>query len=321
LSLVSVIIPAYNSARHIEECLESVIKQTYEWIEIVLVDDGSTDNTVEILQEFLRTNQSKKSIEIITQPNRGACSARNKGLRNCKGDCIQFLDADDILHPDKIATQVEILKQTNDQVIASGQWDRFYHNIDEASFPQRGSYNDWDNPVDWMVNSWEGYGVAQTGIWLTPRKLIEQAGLWDEHLMINQDGEFFTRVLLNASSIKYVPEAKVYYRSGLKNSISRKNNGAKAESLLNSFQLISRSVLQKHDSKKVRHALMMNFLRFYYEHYETYPELVKRAKDEINRLGYQKLEITGGRNFSRIAYVLGFENTLKLRKAIKVLLG
>jgi glycosyltransferase involved in cell wall biosynthesis len=317
LSLVSVIIPAYNSARHIGECLESVIKQTYEQIEIVLVDDGSTDNTVEILQEILRTNQSKKSIEIITQPNRGACSARNKGLRNCKGDYIQFLDADDILCPDKISVQVDLAQKYGDAVVFSGQWDRFHNHTDECSFPERGIYGDWQNTIDWLVHSWEGNGMGQTGIWLCPREIIEKAGYWNEELSINQDGEFFSRVLLNADGIRYADESKVYYRSGNTSSISNQQSLEKAKSLLISYLLYKKNVIQFINKEKVRHGLMMNLLRFIYQYYESFPDLVRKAKAEIIQLGYTQLEITGGKNFRRIANILGFENTLKLRKVIK----
>src|SRR5690606_27096496 len=126
--------------------------------------------------------------------------ARNKAFELSTGDYIQYLDADDLLAPDKIASQIKLFEKYGDVVIVSGQWDRFYNNPEEAVFPDRFLDRDWDNPVDWLINSWEGKGMAQTAVWLTPRKLIEKAGPWNENLTINQDGEFFSRVLLEAKS-------------------------------------------------------------------------------------------------------------------------
>lgn len=105
---VSVIIPAYNNARFLQEAVESVFAQTYQDYEIIVIDDGSTDNTKEVLAPYL------DRIQYIYQPNRGASSARNTGIRHSHGDYIAFLDADDIWLPEKLRIQVEYLNNHPD---------------------------------------------------------------------------------------------------------------------------------------------------------------------------------------------------------------
>lgn len=313
--IVSVLIPVFNSESYLQQTIESVIAQSIRNIEIVAVDDGSTDSSLSILE---RLKKLHKNIIVFSQPNSGACAARNKAFEHSSGKYIQYLDADDILAPDKIAKQIKLFEKYGDDIIVSGQWGRFYDNPEEAVFPKRYLDKDWDNPIDWLVNSWERRGMAQTGSWLTPRKLIENSGPWNETLKINQDGEFFCRVLLHAKSIKFYKEAKVYYRSGLRESISKKPGRGKSESLLRSFQLYKAHVLPVENSIRVKHALMINFLRFIYENYSNFPDLVEIAKKEIKELGYERLEVVGGKHFRMVANMIGFENTLKLRSIIRL---
>lgn len=102
--LVSIIIPAYNSAAFIAETLESCLAQTYSPIEIIVVDDGSSDDTLAILKNY-------ESLRIIQQENAGPAIARNTGIQAASGDYIQFCDSDDILHPEKIARSMALLQE------------------------------------------------------------------------------------------------------------------------------------------------------------------------------------------------------------------
>jgi len=104
--------------------------------------------------------------------------------------------------------------------MASGIWGRFYQSDQDVKWEQQTINEDYSSPIKWLVDSWNGGGMAQTSAWLTPRHLIDLAGIWNESLSINQDGEFCSRVLLQASSIQFCKEAKVYYRSGNTTSIS-----------------------------------------------------------------------------------------------------
>src|SRR5215831_612931 len=95
--LVSVIIPSYNSKQFVTQAIQSARSQSYPSIEIILIDDGSTDGTSELMSEFERLN-----VKYIKQNNAGASPARNTGIALAQGEFVQFLDADDVLHPGKI---------------------------------------------------------------------------------------------------------------------------------------------------------------------------------------------------------------------------
>jgi len=105
--LVSVIVPTYNSAQYIEECLESVFSQTYTKLEILVVDDGSTDNTRELLEPYIASGK----IQYFYQQNKGPAAARNLGLRHAHGEYIGFIDADDLWLPEKVEKQVVVLQK------------------------------------------------------------------------------------------------------------------------------------------------------------------------------------------------------------------
>lgn len=110
---ISVIIPTYNSATTIQRTLESVFSQTYKGFEIIVVDDGSTDTTREILAPYISQNK----IRYIFQENAGCGIARNRGVADSKGDLIALLDADDYWHTEKLARQVEVFKEKPDTVV------------------------------------------------------------------------------------------------------------------------------------------------------------------------------------------------------------
>ena len=105
INKVSVIIPVFNAQEYINETINSVIKQTYEGsIEIIIIDDHSTDNSFQIVREF-----ESDSIIVKKNPKKGACAARNYGFQLSTGDYIQYLDADDLLSKNKIRSQMELL--------------------------------------------------------------------------------------------------------------------------------------------------------------------------------------------------------------------
>ena len=103
--LVSILIPAYNAERWIADAIRSALAQTWPNKEIIVVDDGSADQTLQVARGF-----ASKSVLVTTQPNRGAAAARNHAFSLGQGDYIQWLDADDLLAPDKVSLQMEALE-------------------------------------------------------------------------------------------------------------------------------------------------------------------------------------------------------------------
>lgn len=114
---VSVIVPVYNQEKYLDECIESIINQSYNNLEIILVDDGSTDNSLEICKKYKKQD---KRIKLIHKENGGLSSSRNAGLKEATGDYIMFCDSDDYFLPDTVKLmEAEITKKDADYVIGN----------------------------------------------------------------------------------------------------------------------------------------------------------------------------------------------------------
>src|SRR6516162_381108 len=114
--LVSILIPAYNAGEALAETVESALAQTWPNKEIIVVDDGSKDSTLSIARQF-----ASRGVTVITQKNQGAAATRNNALAASRGDFIQWLDADDLLVPEKITKQMQALEQCgNKRMLLSG---------------------------------------------------------------------------------------------------------------------------------------------------------------------------------------------------------
>lgn len=205
--LVSILIPAFNAEAWIAETLESALAQTWPRKEIIVIDDGSSDDTLEILRTF-----ESRGIKVFTQPNRGAAATRNRAFSLSKGDYIQWLDADDLLAPDKISKQLESLGQSpSKRLVLSCAWGRFIYRHKRARFRPTRLWCDL-SPSEWMVRYMEENIYMQTATWLVSRELTEAAGPWNTNLLGDDDGEYFSRVFFASEGSRFAPEAKVYYR-------------------------------------------------------------------------------------------------------------
>ena len=131
--LVSILIPAYNAETWLNVTLRSALAQTWPRTEVIVVDDGSRDRTLEVAKAFERG-----SVKVVSQPNMGAPAARNAAFQLAQGDYIQWLDADDLLDPDKISAQMRIAhKISNPRMLLSASFGTFYYRPEKASSHER----------------------------------------------------------------------------------------------------------------------------------------------------------------------------------------
>ncbi len=213
--LVSILIPAYNSERWIAETIKSALNQTWPNKEIIIVDDGSRDQTLASARRF-----ASKTVAVISQENQGASAARNKALQLCQGDYIQWLDADDLLSPDKIQTQMEAAEKCESKLkLISCGWGDFLYRPMKARFVPTALWCDLD-PLEWLLRKWEGNLHMQTATWLVSRELTSAAGPWDTRLLVDNDGEYFFRVIRSGDGVKFVPGVRVFYRASGFGSVS-----------------------------------------------------------------------------------------------------
>ena len=305
MTKVSVIIPLHNSKAYIKQTIKSCLAQTHDNIEIIVVENGSTDQGYQIVKSI---DDTRLSVFQIPTPN--AAAARNYGYHKATGTCIIFLDADDVMASNKIELQLKALSAKPEGWVASCAWAKFKTNTKEAVIsPQKV----WaiQNPVDWCLQSWMGEGMMIPGCWLIPKPIIDKAGLWNERLSLHDDGEFMCRVLLASKGNVFVENTVVYYRQQ-DNSLSRQHKSKMAaESALLVYKSYQQQILKFQDSKLTRRALARNFSRFVYEYYPAHAQLIKEAYREINELGV-KPPLVGSPSFKLIQRIVGFKIAIGL---------
>ena len=307
--LVSVIISAYNADKLISETLESLLNQTYGEIEIIVVNDGSTDNTLEVANKYI-----KKGVKVITQENKGQDAALNNGYRHSTGDYIKFMDSDDLLNSEMIELQMSVLNGS-EEYVAYSEWARFYNdNPDNAVFHKHTNWRDMA-PIEFLTSEIIG-PMLQCGTMLLPRKLVNEAGLWDERLILFNDTEFYTRVLLNSKGVKFSEGARLYYRSGQSNSISVQTKKSFFESTFLATCLIAENLISFEDSVRVRRVISNIFLSQYYRLYPFYKDLIKSHEIKIHYYGHGTLEPNGGLFFKLFNFFIGWKYTRLLQVSI-----
>ena len=214
--LVSIIIPVYNAEKYLAETIESALNQTWKNKEIIIVNDGSTDKSLEIINSF-----KYPEIVLINQSNQGASAAKQNGLKHSKGDYIQYLDADDILDASKIERQVvELIKQP--RKIALCRTAHFFegdnYNIDNLPEDEQFFSEYLNNPLHFLVKLYGGFdmkgGMIQPNAFLTPREIINEGGSWNINISpcTDEDGEYFCRMILKSDGIIYQSQVLNYYR-------------------------------------------------------------------------------------------------------------
>jgi glycosyltransferase involved in cell wall biosynthesis len=259
--LVSILIPCHNASPWLAQTLESALAQTWPGTEIVLIDDGSNDESLAVAAQF-----EKRGLRVLALDHRGASAARNAAIAASQGEWLQFLDADDLLAPDKIARQMAVALSTGADHLYASDWSRFQVSPADADFtPQLLCVN--SSPVDWVVAKFENNAMMHPAAWLTSRRLAAKAGPWNESLSLDDDGEYFTRLVLASSGVRHCPGAASYYRSGLAGRLSgAKSDGAWASAFL-SLELSVDRLLAAEDSPRTRHACATSFQRFIWEAY------------------------------------------------------
>ncbi|MGY6522410.1 MAG: glycosyltransferase family 2 protein [Mongoliitalea sp.] len=315
MSLVSVIIPVFNKVAFIKETLDSALAQTYPHIELVVVNDGSTDGSFEILKKYAIEHPQK--VKLIDSINKGVSAAINLGIKKSQGEYIQFLDADDLMSSDKLERQINLLKGRGSNVVASCEWVNFKNNNNQFTQLPYGLFQDFESGLDLLLRIWNYQEMHQPAVYLTHRDLIDKAGPWDESLSINQDGEFFCRVLLHAKQVLFEPSGKVFYRKPSENNVSQQKTEKAMASQLASLQLYERYVLNVEDSRRVRVALKKVYQKFIYDVYPNHLHLLKESEQIQVKLGIKEKVFIGGPKFQLISKILGFKIALKLKRSLK----
>ena len=305
--LVSICIPCFNAEKYIDETINCLINQDYPNLEILVVDDHSTDNS---LKKIKKLAQNYPNLVFAEAEKKGAAAARNQAYQLCNGDYIVFFDADDLVDNDFIEKQMEKINGNEDSIVVSN-WGRFYNN-DIQTFKENSDIIKRDLTYEeWILAYWRDVKhTTPPGRIMMPRKIVEKTRLWDETLTLNDDFQFFNEVFYHCTKIVY-SDARFYYRSGI-NGLSSKNT---KKHFLSSFRATKRGIsLAK--SKYENSRLTLCYANMYKNlAYEVYPdkELYNLVKSELKSLPKPTFKYPSG-GFTKLATnLIGWKLTKRLK--------
>ena len=209
-ALVSIIIPVYNSSAYVQDAIRSALEQDYESKEIIVVDDGSTDSTPDILKSF------QDKVIVLTQSNAGPGSARNRGLKHAMGSYIAFLDSDDFWVPGKLRLQIEYLEQKREVGAVYSKW-LLWHPDAAGRFsplylaPLKKRTTIVPEDSDWIYTNLLFECRLLTSTVVLRRSIMEAVGLFNEDLLRGQDYDYWIR-LSRVTRIHKLDNELVLYR-------------------------------------------------------------------------------------------------------------
>ncbi len=206
---VSVIIPTFNRLNFLQEAVTSVIKQTYSDFELIIVDDGSTDGTLDFFQTY-----PEKPLRFITQNHQGVSSARNTGIKAAHGEWLAFLDSDDLWEPKKLEVQMDYLKKNPDVRMCQTEemWIRNGVRVNPMKKHQKHS--------GWIFGHCVPLCIVSPSAVMIHREVFDRCGLFDETLPACEDYDLWLRVSLNYPIVT-LPEKLVVKRGGHDDQLSR----------------------------------------------------------------------------------------------------
>ena len=310
--LVSVIIPCHNQERYLQDCLKSVTGQEYHSLEVIIVNDGSTDGTTQIMEEFRSAQREGMVVRCFYQSKQGAPRARNKGCRNACGEFIQFLDGDDVLCHGKIAEQVTVLKNDNevDVVYGDGQY-----LIDGFGFTARKGKNISMGPSSDIIESMLFGAWAPSFSYLVRRSAVQRCGPWDITLQVDQDFEYFLRMAIQRCRFSYLAGVNGLYRKHSFDSISEQSvslRGRTRQRILAQAESWLRD--QNEFTKNRRYAMAENYRRIARSVYSANIECFRSALDCVLKIcpHYRPRS----RRARLISSIIGFRNYEKVAALI-----
>jgi glycosyltransferase involved in cell wall biosynthesis len=212
---ITIGIPVYNCERWIEETIRSALAQTWPEKEVLVIDDGSADNTVDICRSF------GSKIQFVSQGRRGGNAARNHVLRLASGEWIQYLDADDYLGAEKIAKQLGTGATADSDVVCSPVlFETWEEDRIVSCVPQV-----FERPIDWFSN-WIRWNMPQTGGCLWRKESLLKIGGWNELFTCNQEYELYFRAFQSGLRFKFVDVPEAVYRLWSEGTVCRKDKSA-----------------------------------------------------------------------------------------------
>lgn len=272
--LVSIIIPTFNRSKLLSETLESVKNQSFKDWECIIIDDGSIDDTREIVSNIIAKDSRFQFHCKPENYSKGASISRNYGFELSKGKYIQWLDDDDLISENKIELQVIKLENSNNSsAITCCDWDFLWDNK-EYEINNILKNKTSLNCENFFKELRKQLTFVPLHAYLIPRKLILKSGIWNVQLTLNDDAEFMTRVLLESDNLINTKGCFVLYREHNNERVSRDLSVNGIESIILSLQLMNFNL-------KLKNIRCISYFKWklfniFYNHWETHPEVLKK---------------------------------------------
>jgi len=238
LPLVSIVIPCYRQGSLLAQAVDSALTQTYPAAEVIVVNDGSDDETDSVARSFA------DQIRYVAKPNGGLSSARNAGIAASRGRYSLFLDADDLLHTEALVWLVAVMEERDDRLAVMG-WRTF------RSHPSEDNAVDHRPPeVDALLPLLLHRNIAPVHAVLCPSILIREAGAFAEHLRACEDWDLWTRLAIRGAQVRTIPQLGAYYRQSA---------GSMSSDRLRMMEARTETLLRAHASILDRAELLREF--------------------------------------------------------------
>ncbi len=269
------------------------------------------DGTLAVAKAF-----ESRSVNVVTQPNMGAPAARNRALELAQGAYIQWLDADDLLHPDKISAQMRVARELADpRVLLSNPFGLFYYRVEKAIFDPTPLWRDL-TPVDYFLTRFLDNACFQTDAWLVSRELSEAAGPWTDFDSPDDDGEYFCRVAMKSNGVKFVESARSYYRVGNYGSLAKGRSRKALTALLGSKKKCISYLLSLEDSARTRAACVRMLQVWLPYFYPEHPDLVAEAQRVASELGGELRQPVLKWKYRPIEWLFGYGVAMKTSRIL-----
>ena len=305
--MLSVLIPLYNAERYIADTIERCLQQTYKDIELVIVDDHSTDSSLNIAKKYECDN-----VHVFENPKKGGNAARNYAFLMSKGEYVKFLDADDYCSPMMFEKQMKRILEDGSYCTVAFSPVRMYYENGEWFIPPRDIDHDYAPGVELLLDMWRGKGWNCPHCHLMHRNLVEKAGLWDEQVIKNQDGEFFARVYAAADKALSVPDEYAVWRQ-FESGVHAVKSIEAIKSALYTKLSIGKLLLNYQDTTEVREILGRSIGYFVYDNWPLL-KLLKYDVDYIcNQLGV-KMMLPERKILKVLKAVCGWQTALTIIK-------
>lgn len=303
---VSILIPLYNAEKYIAQTICCALNQTWHNIEIIIVDDGSTDQSLNIAKSFEREN-----VQIVTQANKGAAAARNLALQFSTGDYIQYLDSDDLLSDDKIEKQLKTASGFgfDPDILITCRTNFFKSEVYDAYPAVQPTDKTYNTPIELLIDLFANVSFIPLHAFLTPRSLILRSDKWNETLSANDDGEYFARVISNSKKASFCNEGTAYYRI-TPNSLSKQKSIKHTISEYQTLRNITEIILGKQDNEDSRKACSRIFNWYIVDWFPENKPLLKEVEKTMIFFGLTHLSSSKSKIYQLIRKVGGWRRAM-----------